>query len=430
MNQYTLFTLPWNKLLANDGSGQFAQVPGGAFTAFDEALRDLAAFDADGDGLSDLVVTTLDSALAPRGFGNAGGSFVDSHTFLGAVGASSVAHGDIDGDGDPEVVFTGVSGDNLTFEQVGPWDFVPSPGLFPSIGDLTTEIVLADFNGDGAVDALQGEWPTSGPPSIPGVIYARNENGVLVGQPGAVPAIPEIGYEFALGDVNNDGQLDAYVVSQSHYLLLGNHGGFQLVDVAGSSSYPESALLFDADHDGDLDLALMSHTNTVAENELLLGDGQGGFAFEAAVQPDALSYARRAFAAELDGDQDDDLLVLSTVRPALYVGLHRQLNWVHPPRVGQDLVLDLTAEPGSIYFLAVALQPAAISLPLFGTLRLDLGTLAVVEQSTLPAFEGTLRRRFPLPNNPALVGTDLYLQALLGAPLEFSNLEIAHVTAH
>jgi hypothetical protein len=104
------FLQPMSKLYTNDGSGGFTEVLG---TPFDDVRNSSIAFaDVDGDGDPDVLITGLSSngriAKLYTNDGSGGFTEVTSTPFDG-VEHSSIAFADVDGDGDPDVLISGVS---------------------------------------------------------------------------------------------------------------------------------------------------------------------------------------------------------------------------------------------------------------------------------------------------------------------------------
>jgi hypothetical protein len=120
-------------------------------------VGDAALADLDGDGDLDLFAVILST---PEGLpSNPGGiillndgtgHFRDSGQHLGGKGSTSVALGDLDGDGDADALLGTDHGTQLWINQAGAF----SASDYALTGDQTRNVVLADLDGDADLDAL------------------------------------------------------------------------------------------------------------------------------------------------------------------------------------------------------------------------------------------------------------------------------------
>ncbi len=156
-------------------------------------------------------------------------------------------------------------------------------------GSAPTQVVVADFNGDGIADLASANSAnsTSTPPGNNVSILLGNSNGTF--QPamnfpaGANPTW------LAVGDFNGDGKLDLAISAAGSSatptvgVLLGNGDGtFGSYQVAFSFTFPTEPagiLVGDFNGDGKADIAVVSSAASATGNiSILLGNGSGGFA--------------------------------------------------------------------------------------------------------------------------------------------------------
>jgi hypothetical protein len=126
--------------------------------------------DINGDGLPDIVVAS--QGPGTDGTGTAGatvllqdpanpGTFLAPVTYAGAVGSLSVAVGDLDKDGHPDIVLASPdpSGQGtfsiLLQDPANPGTFKPGTALTGLGRPLS--VALADFNGDGYLDIVAAD---------------------------------------------------------------------------------------------------------------------------------------------------------------------------------------------------------------------------------------------------------------------------------
>jgi hypothetical protein len=313
--------------LLGKGNGSF-QLPvsygSGGLYAYSVAVADL-----NNDGYPDLVVAnrclTADCTTGGVGvlLGKGDGTFKPAVSYSSAGQESySVAVGDINGDGKPDLVvtnFCAVNSLNCTNGSVGVL-LGNGDGTFRAAvpyylsGVDTVTVTVADLNGDGNADVVVGSWYTainSGPGMIE-VLMARGDGSLQ----------PPISYGFvglgpayvAARDVNGDGNPDLLVLAGCVAannctngvlnVLLGNGDGtFQppiaTVTPTAFSDFSDGLAISDFNGDGKLDIA------SGVGNFLLLGNGDGTF------QPPLLLGAEGVgiAAADFNGDGKSDLAV-------------------------------------------------------------------------------------------------------------------------
>ena len=248
--------------------------------------------DLDKDGDQDLIVSyDIDAEpTAVSYFLNDGNGNFSQSTFLPNTTRANedLNFGDVDGDGDQDMVigdidggiyFYSNNGSGTFTEQTGTWDGSTKTGnpfdqLQPhayNSGFLETSLALGDFNGDGKVDAMIGF--NSGPPAYAPaeLMYFLQNNGQgnfqrvngLLDPLGGVETMGLATVDFK--DINGDGQPDAIVSGSGANkvdLYFNFNGTFSLAPDAsnpfsnthlGSLSNGAAGQLVDFDKDGDLD---------------------------------------------------------------------------------------------------------------------------------------------------------------------------------
>ncbi|MBN1922259.1 MAG: VCBS repeat-containing protein [Anaerolineae bacterium] len=199
--------------------------------------------------------------------------FVDSGQRLGNRLSYDVALGDLDGDGDLDAVVANANQPNEVWINDGAGVFE----LALELGDAPSRaIALGDLNGDGHLDiweANTGEpdniWINDG--------TADFSAGQAVGTSQSVAV--------ALGDLDGDGDLDAFIGNreESNHVWInqgGTQGGVEGTFVKttqdlGGSTFSYGIALGDLDDDGDLDVVVVNVDNT--QNRVYLNDGTGWF---------------------------------------------------------------------------------------------------------------------------------------------------------
>jgi hypothetical protein len=186
--------------------GSFGQDP---FWTYDGHIQnianDLVIADLNNDGTTDFVTRTIwqgTQGLWPRvdAFHNQRGSFALAHSERLDPLTSSIALGDIDGDGDPDLACGNFGGGNTLIEnRVG--IFLGDEIWRGDIPDSTTSVALGDIDGDGDLDLICGNL--------------GQYDGAYLNLGGTFDQVPvwatapwDSTTDIGLGDLDADGDLD------------------------------------------------------------------------------------------------------------------------------------------------------------------------------------------------------------------------------
>lgn len=200
--------------------------------------------DIDGDGWLDLIVVNDELASGYAGHthlwmnshpGGVFAGFVQEDARLAGAGGDScgAAMVDFDNDGDMDLYsgnYPGGSQDTMYLNDGNGWFTEVTSTMVPIDSDYTTDVVTADFNGDGTLDISLGNHFN------PSRVYYNN----LLGQ-------------SSVGDLSTNNSVDITVNSTTHH----------------NATEP-----FDADNDGDIDLYMANYTGD--EDALYINTGLSG----------------------------------------------------------------------------------------------------------------------------------------------------------
>lgn len=303
--------------------------------------------------LPDLVVVGGHHAVVLR---NLGGMKFDVGAAVAMPGAGELFGAtlfDVNGDGHLDVVSTVSPPNGKDFTQGLPCKHDTVGGLTCSVAVETQpkRLLLGDGKGGLApatkTHGLDGKGMTLAFGSAPlgsagaSALVAVNDYGWLeVYEPDGQNGLREVaaasglkrwanGMGIDFGDVDGDGQADAFVTSAGPSLLFRGLGAGQFAESgleSGIYGLTDACVgwgttFVDIDNDGDLDAAvacsdldLMPHLGT-ARSILMLNDGAGHFsALDPALAPglDRGASWHIVVAADVDGDGDEDLLYIPT----------------------------------------------------------------------------------------------------------------------
>ncbi len=265
----------------------------------------LTFVDVDGDG--DLDVLVANGRHWPQRnevfLNNGRGRFTIGY-FLGEELSTSYAvpAGDLDGDGDPDVVVANDQAPNQIYLNDGSGRFSLAGSLGPEV-ESTRGVVLADLDRDGMVDVL--------------VTNRGMENGIHLNRGGGkfsekrgFGTSDDSTISLAVADLNTDGFPDLVLANrdgQPNAVYLSDSAlGFHTSLPFGTGSDETRAVaVADMDGDGRLDLVTV---NIGEANGVYLGDGNGRFVDVSSFgEPGGRSYS--VAVTDLDRDGDPDIVV-------------------------------------------------------------------------------------------------------------------------
>ncbi len=256
----------------NHGDGSFPSTPDWTSTDIDY-LGHLDLADVDGDGILDLAVSVYIGASGfstpgrvklYRGLGD--GRFSDTPAWQSAdtFYCFSLAFGDMDMDGDPDLACA--TGDDYynhperrrIYRNVG-GALETAPVWQSTESEYSLDVTWADFNGDGALDlAFAGT-------SCPNRIYFATGGGIAPTAGWSSSDASIYANTAAAGDYDGDGWIDLAIADNDQ---LGGGGRFKLYRNLGTGTlgtqpiwqssyggYGSHVSWIDLDEDGDLDLA-------------------------------------------------------------------------------------------------------------------------------------------------------------------------------
>ncbi len=312
---------PGSTLWLNDGKGKF--------TLSDQGFKasTCAAFgDLNGDKSFDIFFTQGESNQVWLNDGK--GNFTNTNQKLVSFDSSAVGFGDLDGDGDLDAFVTNWSGKpDQVFLNDGQGNFSDSG---QELGNrFGSDVALGDVDADGDLDAMvsnNGEEPDNAP-----VLWINDGHAKFTASANKWSATNASA--VALGDLDGDGDLDAFIANSSHrganpadkVWLNNGHGVFKDSGQNLGKSYSLTVELGDLDGDGDLDAFTGSWNESP---HIWLNDGKGKFtdSMLKLYSPNSDGAA----IADMDGDGDLDMVVSINTWDG-GDGLHKLwLNQIYP----------------------------------------------------------------------------------------------------
>jgi hypothetical protein len=304
-------------VLLGNGDGTFQAQRTFATASYPEAV---AVGDFNGDGHLDLAVANYgdlfhnDPGSVSVLLGNGDGSFQTARNLSAGAGPNAVAVGDFNGDGIPDLAVVdkrfpsyGVS------VLLGNGDGSFQTARFFGAGNNPQSVALGDFNGDGipdlvVADAGDGQGTGAGV----SVLLGNGDGSFQVPRALAAGLDPTA---VAVADLTSDGRLDLVVANgyEDNYgfkssvsVFQGNgDGSFGPARSYDAGAAPQSVAVGDFTGDGIPDLAVANYfSNNVS---VLLGNGDGSLqeapSFDAGLSPQVVAVG------DFTGDGIPDLVV-------------------------------------------------------------------------------------------------------------------------
>jgi hypothetical protein len=164
-------------------------------------------------------------------------------------------HGDLDGDGDEDLIGGLANGLNgsvhslAVLQQVGAHQFAVNVfSLGSGVGSLDNVPVLADLDGDGDLDVAvdDGQLGTT--------LHVYANQGGVFSLAATIPFTGQFGRSTAIaGDVDGDGRTDLALANESELRVFRRNGPGLTYDAPRRFSTDGTRALLDVDQDGDLD---------------------------------------------------------------------------------------------------------------------------------------------------------------------------------
>ncbi|HET6445235.1 MAG TPA: S8 family serine peptidase, partial [candidate division Zixibacteria bacterium] len=310
---------PANTVWLNDGSGLFSdsgQRLGNSFT-WSIALGDL-----DGDGDLDAFEANGEEwdPLPNKVWLNDGhGAYSDSGQSLGTEVSRGVALGDLDGDGDLDAF---VANGDPSFgggEANSVW-FNNGSALFSKSGQtlgkaVSQDIALGDLDGDGDLDAFVANGDPERGRGEANKVWLNNGQGLFTDSGRSLGTA--LSQAVALGDLDGDSDLDALVANGGPEFADGQpdrlwlNDGSAVFTVSGQLLGSQSSFgvaLADIHADGLLDVFIAGYRGG---NKVWLNDGSANLSLS---DPGfATESAANVALGDVDGDGDVDALVANAI---------------------------------------------------------------------------------------------------------------------
>ena len=311
-----------------NGDGTFAK-PVFATVDQDDGINAIAVGDLNGDGNTDLMVDDEDTGMLTVLLGKGDGTFTVGQSMV--YSTFSIAIADFNGDGKLDAALSGsVETTILLGKGDGTFTAAPNPPQMDS-----SQLVAADFNGDGKIDLAIAGFSNTTFANTPITILQGNGDGTFT----AAPSQPQsVASQLVVADFNGDGKIDLAALGNPTTILLGNGDGtFTASSTLAVNPDCSAIAVGDFNGDGKGDLAVANYSMSTASSAVstFLGAGDGTFADSLNVASAPLRIGSLA-AADFTGNGSSDLAGIDYVFLGNLSITTATVNYVLP--AGNDVI--------------------------------------------------------------------------------------------
>jgi hypothetical protein len=283
-----------------------------------------ASGDIDGDGDNDLLMTGQSPTRQTKLYLNNGsGNFTETATILPPASSTVSIFKDLDGDSDLDLFFSGISNVGQIFTNIyvnngaGVFTQVNNPALPKFSG---SGAAIADVDNDGDQDLIISTKTSTN--VFVADVYLNNGNAVFSAQ-GSTGFTAVKFAAIAFIDIERDGDQDVIIAGEDanstpSLKLYQNNGAGSFTLNTNSTFLPIAADdvdVADTDNDGDLDFVVSGSVSNTAKTILYTNNGAGVF-IQTPTNLQQTVAGKNAF-GDLDNDGDQDLLTVGSQQGGL-----------------------------------------------------------------------------------------------------------------
>ena len=276
----------------NDGTASFTV---SAYSL--DSYSDIIPGDIDGDGDIDLLKFGTGNYIEENEQGGAGTFTADMVTFVDGTFISCDL-GDLDNDGDLDLVCAtggGGAGVNAAFKNDGDGAFTAFSTNPFTVSDNSVDIIIEDVNQDGWKDILVANDTEQS------FLYLNNQDDTFTKSNAFDDTTDHGTYNMVTADLDNDGDLDVIETGGSWDEIYFNDGTGTFIASTERYSLSGPAEAGDIDGDGDIDFISTSNTVTYLYRNNGLGEFTSTEIYSSAVTDAAIG--------DFDGDGDQDIML-------------------------------------------------------------------------------------------------------------------------
>ena len=263
------------------------------------------------DGHADICVVNINDNSVSVLLGNGDGTFAPQQLIPVGNAPRGIAVLDVDGDGDTDIVNSNSGSSNLSLMINDGNGVFGAPTFFEGGGAGEWSLAAADMDNDNILDLVVGA--RIGETMI---VNKCNGDGTFTAQ------LPQAAggntWMVACGDLDGDGDQDITSANSNDNVgsvILGNGDGSLAAPITyPTDNFPLATDIADLDGDGDMDWVVASFGG-----DWFVFENNGNGSFVMAQEIDAPIAASCSLAADIDNDQDLDLVLIDELEDVIIV---------------------------------------------------------------------------------------------------------------
>ena len=268
--------------------------------------------DFNGDGFNDVTTVNQGEGTVSILIGNGDGTLQQAFSVAVQSNPITLSTADVNHDGIPDLLTISTGSSNVAV-LLGNGDGSFQAPVTTNLDTLPEYPAFGDIDGDGNLDIVYAsiiDWP-----SVLHIAKGNRDGTFTLADSTIALTSDDSIISIVLGDVNNDGKLDA--------VMAGNYAGNVLVSLGDGKGgfaapvsyvggynqpYTKSAQLVDVNNDGKLDIAVLDAIS--ADVNILYNNGDGTFGAPTSYST-AITLPSELYVADVNGDGVPDLLQTS-----------------------------------------------------------------------------------------------------------------------
>ena len=248
---------------------------------------------------------------------------LDPPMIVGNAYPTNVLRGDLDNDGDVDLIYLSYVDNPIILTNEGGFSFTQS--TLPNMNGIINSAELFDLDGDDDLDIFMRNGSENDGYTYQ--VWQNDGTGNFASQPASLPSISFNDNNVLFADLDNDGDADIILeqnASNDYVRTLVNDGAFNFsggIALPGNLGRSNLVGVFDVDGDTSIDIAFRGYQSGLYPLLSFINDGIGNFSpgsYAYGVEAGFSTFTNQLDTLDIDGDGDTDLIVETASYPAQF----------------------------------------------------------------------------------------------------------------